>query len=251
MVDVRRPVRDDEYPTDGYGLERVYFSPGPQIMDGATALKYARTRHSDSDFGRMTRQQQVLFAIRDRTLRVSMIPRLPALVDQASRTVSTNINPGDMLSLAKLAAEIEQSAMGSLVIDHTLATPFQGIGGASLLLPKKDEIRRAIQRAVADPRLTKEASRVEIAGIRGGLGRQVSDRLTADGLQSVRTSTILGTEPETTRVVVFSHKPRSEQLVLRALGLAPQAIETSDDEATVDIRVILGRDAQLAARSSE
>lgn len=253
LIDVPRPLRDNEYPTDNYGVERVYFSPGPQIMEGATALKYARTRHADSDFGRMARQQQILLAIRDRALRLNMIPRLPGLVDQAARTASTNFTPGEMLSLAKLATEIEGTALGSLVIDQKLATPFQGDEGASLLLPRKDEIRRAIQRAIADPRLAREAGRVEVAGIgaRAALAQKTAERLTAEGFQAVQRSTVLGAEPDTTRVIVYAQKPRSEQIVLQTLGLSTQSVETSDEDSAVDIRVILGRDAQLAPRSIE
>lgn len=251
LIDVPRPLRDNEYPTDTYGIERIYFGPGPQVMDGATALKYARTRHFDSDFGRMARQQQVLFAIRDRTLRLNMIPRLPGLVDQATRTVTTNFTPGEMLSLAKLATEIESAAMGSLVIDHKLATSFQGNEGASLLLPRKDEIRRAIQRATADPRLAREAGRIELAAVRGSASQQAASLLTAEGIQITRNSTIVGAEPDTTRVIVYTPKPRSEQVVLRALGLPPQAVETSDEESAVDIRIILGRDAQPTPRTAE
>lgn len=251
LVDVPRPLRDDEYPTDTYGIERIYFNPGPQVMDGATALKYARTRHSDSDFGRMARQQQILFAVRDRALRLNMIPRLPGLVDQAARTVNTNFSPGELLSLAKLATEIESAAMGSLVIDHKLATSFQGIEGASLLLPRKDEIRRAIQRAAADPRLVREAGRIELAAVRGAASQQAASLLTAEGIQIARNSTIVGSEPDATRVIVYTPKPRSEEVVLRALGLPPKAVETSDEESAVDIRIILGRDAQLTPRTAE
>jgi len=37
--------------------------PGTQQMDGSTALMYARTRHADSDFERIKRQQLVLLGI--------------------------------------------------------------------------------------------------------------------------------------------------------------------------------------------
>ena len=60
VVDVERPLKDNEYPTDDYGVERVYIPPGLQFMDGRLALKYARSRHTDNDFGRMRRQQRVL-----------------------------------------------------------------------------------------------------------------------------------------------------------------------------------------------
>ncbi|NTU83949.1 MAG: LCP family protein [Chloroflexales bacterium] len=62
-IDVPAYILDEEYPTEDFGVMRVEFQPGPQRMDGATALIYARTRHQDSDFGRAERQQQVVRAI--------------------------------------------------------------------------------------------------------------------------------------------------------------------------------------------
>jgi LCP family protein required for cell wall assembly len=62
-VNVPAYILDEEYPTEDFGIMRVEFQPGPQRMDGATALIYARTRHADSDFGRAERQQQVVRAI--------------------------------------------------------------------------------------------------------------------------------------------------------------------------------------------
>src|SRR5438445_541735 len=48
VVDVERPIKDDEYPTEDYGYQRLYVTPGPQWMDGPTALKYARSRHDST-----------------------------------------------------------------------------------------------------------------------------------------------------------------------------------------------------------
>lgn len=59
-VDVEQPLLDATYPTEDYGVERIYIPAGLQVMDGATALRYARSRHASSDFDRSRRQQQVL-----------------------------------------------------------------------------------------------------------------------------------------------------------------------------------------------
>src|SRR5262245_24443271 len=37
---------DAEYPTMDYGYRVAHFLPGPQHMDGATALVYSRIRHA-------------------------------------------------------------------------------------------------------------------------------------------------------------------------------------------------------------
>ncbi|TME31504.1 MAG: hypothetical protein E6I66_07410, partial [Chloroflexi bacterium] len=44
VIDVKRPVRDESYPTPDYGIERLDITAGPQLMDGQTALRFARSR---------------------------------------------------------------------------------------------------------------------------------------------------------------------------------------------------------------
>jgi len=244
-IDVPRPVKDDEYPTEDYGLERVYFAPGPQVMDGASALKYARTRHADSDFSRMARQQQVMLAMRDRALRLNMLPRIPSLLDQGVRAVQTNLTPTELLSLAKLANEVDSSALGTLVVDGQLITPYRGLGGANLLLPKRDEIRRAIQRAFTDPRLVREGGRVEVVSnpARAQVAQQVADRLASEGLQVTRRAS--ATETESTGVATFADKPRTLAVTLQTLGLGGDNVRDGEGDGAADIRVVLGPDFRL------
>jgi len=151
IVDVPRPLADDAYPTDNYGTQRIYFGPGPQLMDGATALKYARTRHADSDFGRMARQQQVLRAVADRALKQNLIARLPALVDQGSRAVQTDFAVTDMLSLGKLATQMDLASLKTLEVQYPLVRDYRGYDGAALLLPDRNAIRAAIIQAMEPP----------------------------------------------------------------------------------------------------
>jgi polyisoprenyl-teichoic acid--peptidoglycan teichoic acid transferase len=247
VVDVPRPLKDDEYPTEDYGIERIFFLPGPQIMDGATALKYARTRHADTDFGRMARQQQVILGVRDRALRLNMVLRLPSLLDQGLQTVRTNFTPTEIVSLGKLATQIDTSSVGSLVIDNQLVTPYTGAGGAALLMPKRDEIRRAIQRALADPRLLREGARVEVAAstARGQVAGQLADRLAAEGLTVTRTLLGVSDEPATTRVITYSDKPRTITVVLDTLRLEDAISDTPTADSTADVRIVLGRDFQF------
>ena len=54
-IDVPRDIVDKEYPTEDFGIEELFIPKGLQHMDGDVALKYARTRHADSDYGRAER----------------------------------------------------------------------------------------------------------------------------------------------------------------------------------------------------
>ncbi|MEY3989335.1 MAG: hypothetical protein RI985_416 [Chloroflexota bacterium] len=62
-VSVPKALNDAKFPTMEYGIKEVSFAPGPNTMDGYTALTYSRIRHPDNDFERMTRQQAVLKGI--------------------------------------------------------------------------------------------------------------------------------------------------------------------------------------------
>ena len=76
-VDVPHEIIDYEYPTPDYGIEMLQIPAGRVHMDGELALKYVRTRHGDSDFGRLQRQQQVMLAIRDKAVSIGSINRVP------------------------------------------------------------------------------------------------------------------------------------------------------------------------------
>ncbi|PLS82820.1 MAG: LytR family transcriptional regulator, partial [Chloroflexi bacterium] len=105
-VDVPRAILDAEYPTEDYGYMRLYIPAGLQRMDGTTALRYARTRHADNDFGRAQRQQQVLQAVLDEIKRqgiVSQISTATKLLDVASQYVRTNLRIDDASTLTGLA----------------------------------------------------------------------------------------------------------------------------------------------------
>src|SRR5207253_9452475 len=126
VIDVDWPVKDDEYPTPDYGYQRIYFGPGPQLMDGASALMYARSRHGMSDFARAGRQQKVLVSLRNRALQLNMLTRAPDSVGIAQKSLSTDLSPLQMLSLAKLISQIDRNNITSLVIDTNYGTQFNG-----------------------------------------------------------------------------------------------------------------------------
>jgi LCP family protein required for cell wall assembly len=106
MVDVPYPIRDDEYPAEGFNYQRIYFPAGWQHLDGEEALIYARTRHQDGDSMRSARQQQVLMAIRDQAVSLDLVTQLPTLIRQFGDSVRTDITISDAVKLAQLGLEI-------------------------------------------------------------------------------------------------------------------------------------------------
>ncbi len=103
IVDVPKELYDPEFPTMDYGYTVAHFMPGPQHMDGATALMYSRIRHPDSDFARMRRQQQVLGGVlasmRDQNV-VEVAEKIELVTTALRDYVRTDIPEDRILGLA-------------------------------------------------------------------------------------------------------------------------------------------------------
>jgi LCP family protein required for cell wall assembly len=101
------PVYDDHYPkVDGSGYTTVSFQTGCQKLGGQRALAYARSRHQDSDYGRMGRQQAVLLALRKELDPIDVLERAPKLLSIAKDHLWTTIKRSDLPGLAELAAKV-------------------------------------------------------------------------------------------------------------------------------------------------
>jgi anionic cell wall polymer biosynthesis LytR-Cps2A-Psr (LCP) family protein len=82
--------------------ETLNFEAGQQHIDGDTALKYARSRHSlddGGDFNRAKRQQKVLDAIKDKVLNLGVIAKIFPLMDELENYIETDILQEDLQRL--------------------------------------------------------------------------------------------------------------------------------------------------------
>ncbi len=143
-VDVPYTINDPQYPDMNYGYDPFYITAGHHHLDGETALKYARTRHSSNDFRRAERQQQVLFAIRDRVLQLDMLPQLilnaPAMWAEIQSGVQTGLTLDQILRLVWYAKDIPAENIRAGVIDERYTSFYTTPSGSSVLIPN----RRAI-----------------------------------------------------------------------------------------------------------
>jgi polyisoprenyl-teichoic acid--peptidoglycan teichoic acid transferase len=146
-INLPEPIHDGNYPMrDGSGRTiAIDFPSGWVHMDGSAALIYARTRHDSSDFKRMRRQQQVLFAVRDKLLKPETVPQLPALAQILFNAVDTDLSLQDIALLGCLGPQVDQSAIQSSVIDGRLVQPSTLQDGAQILLPNMDAIQPILQ----------------------------------------------------------------------------------------------------------
>jgi LCP family protein required for cell wall assembly len=114
IIDVPAPIKDDQYPTEDFGITREYFSTGLQKMDGETALRYSRTRHNDNDIARSDRQQQMLIALREQAMSLGLITKAEELISQMGDMVKTDFNFNQLLALANLGRKVDPNAIAKV-----------------------------------------------------------------------------------------------------------------------------------------
>jgi LCP family protein required for cell wall assembly len=106
-IDVPKALYDKNYPLeDGSGHMVLAISAGRHHFNGRMALAYARSRHQDSDYGRMARQQQVLVALRRQLRPCRLVPKIPALLGAAKKAFWTNIPVKELPGLLALAERV-------------------------------------------------------------------------------------------------------------------------------------------------
>lgn len=151
-INIPQTINDPKYPDENYGYDPFYIEAGLRHLDGDMALKYARTRAtSGADFDRARRQQQVLFAIREKALAIDVVPKIPELWATMADTVQTDLQLVDILELAKLADEITGEDIRSEVIDHKMTVDYRTNTGAQVLLPVREKIRPVVDVMFSSP----------------------------------------------------------------------------------------------------
>lgn len=125
-ITVQHTFTDNNYPRGecppDCAVETVHFDAGPQHMDGARALIFARSRESSdpvegSNFARNKRQQLVLTAVKQRVLSAGGLRNLPDLVNALGDHVIFNIPLDSALSMYDLIKDVDPASIVHLSVD--------------------------------------------------------------------------------------------------------------------------------------
>jgi LCP family protein required for cell wall assembly len=246
-IDVDRSLLDNEYPNERVvnGLTRIFYPPGPQHMNGLQALRYARSRHADSDFGRNLRQQKVLQAAREQVLQAGIIPKLPAMFSVLNQSIWTSVPWIDMLALANLGRRVDTSKITTRQIDGALIDDVNGDG--SVLVPNRSRIRPVVQELFYDPVLKRDAARVEVLNgtARDGLATTTRSGLIERGFDVVRADSAPRANYPSSLIVDNSGgaKRATVDRLRTELKLPAAAVQTTRlAGSTADVTIIIGAD---------
>jgi LCP family protein required for cell wall assembly len=241
-VDVDRAILDNEYPNEAYGISRLFIAAGPQRMNGHTALRYARSRHADSDFGRIRRQQKVLQAAREEALQVGIVTKLPSMVGILNSSVVTDIPFGDLWALASLGRQIPSGGITSRYVDDSMIIDANGDG--SVLVPDRDKIRRVVQELFYDPVVKKEAARVEVLNGTGRDGLATGLRTALQGQSFNVVSADSADRPDYRETLVVDHRGKkgTAAKLAQLLGVPARNVRTDSAGGVADVTVVIGAD---------
>jgi polyisoprenyl-teichoic acid--peptidoglycan teichoic acid transferase len=249
-IDVKKPIKDDAYPTNDYGYTRIYIPAGVQHMDGTTALQYARSRHSEDDLGRNQRQQAVIMAVRDQGLKLNLLPKLGEILGEINGMFRTDLSLTQVGSLAQLTQKIGTSEIYSRTIDWTMVSDFKTSTGEDALMPNWTVINPLVNSMFNDVKLAREGATVAVVNgtNTSGLAGKVADSLKLKGFnvvsveQAPDAGEYLNTEIQTYNdAKTYTVEKLKTIFNVSAANVTP----ATDARQGVDIVVVLGNDAAL------
>ncbi len=238
------PDENGEYPIKA-------LEPGVHHMDGDTALWYARSRQTSSVFARERRQQQVLQAIWRRARSLDLLPRIPELWEQARGLIVTDVEFGDVLTLAEVAFRLDEQNVRFRNIGYQHVIPWTTPKGGSVFLPNWEEIGPVVSEAlgpVPEGRLWRTLQTVEVWN---GTPSADWDQLAADRLFRQGFVAVIGQPdrrdyPQTQLIDFTSTAKGSAASYLQWMFNVPagNVLSAPDPNMPVQYRLIVGADYQ-------
>ncbi len=105
---------------DPYQNLHIDLHPGFQRLNGNQAMQYVRYRSDEAaDIGRIQRQQKFIRALADEVFHPRTLVRLPALINQLSAVVKTDLTPGEIIKLVSPTKEAYDRGLRTAVIPGT------------------------------------------------------------------------------------------------------------------------------------
>lgn len=99
--------------------ETLHFSVGTTQMDGATALKFARSRHSTTDggdFARAARQRLVIESIKNKVISIGFLPKIVPTIETLANHLKFDFDLALIEKLIARADEFSQYQITSLAL---------------------------------------------------------------------------------------------------------------------------------------
>jgi len=253
-VYVEKAINDPFYPA----ADMIHYAPfqisaGQHHLDGATALKYARSRETTSDFDRSRRQMQVMLAVKEKVTTAGLLAspsKIADLINILGDHIRTNMQPSEIRALFDISKSLDTTNIINKVLDTSPGGPLvqnQDSRGY-YIYPRKgidnfsDLQKIAKDLFVSNPEAV-TAAKIEVsngAG-RGGLASSVAHYLESYGFSVTKIDTASSVSAKT---IVYDYSGGKYSSLAEQIGslLKVQSLKSEITRQGVDIQVLVGQD---------
>jgi len=117
--------------------ETISYQKGPVTLDGTAALKFVRSRHGDSDFGRSARQFAVLAGIEKKLISLKSLNKLDSTIDTFTNMVRTDLTLGKIKTLIEVFGDASEYTGKEIhLTTENVLNEGKSSDGAYILYPK-------------------------------------------------------------------------------------------------------------------
>ncbi|MEK7170685.1 MAG: LCP family protein [Patescibacteria group bacterium] len=251
QIYVDKAISDPKYPNrSNTGYDPFSIKAGLQKLNGETALKYARSRQTTSDFDRSRRQQQVISAIREKAFQLNFLAnpkKVTDMITAVGRSFKTDLQSNEIVSLVIMVQAFDGSKTTSAVLDNGPNGPLissVNSAGQYVLIPKLGEtdwtdVQDFAQTALPEPYLVKEAAKIKIVNASGKAtnGELLKKKLTSLGYTVSSLESATSGQVKST-ISYSTDQPYTLALLKKRLKLTPT--RTKEGPTGFDIVITLG-----------
>jgi LCP family protein required for cell wall assembly len=185
-VNVAKAIYDPYFPAD----DMLHYAPfklkaGLQHLDGKTALKYARSRETSSDFDRSARQQNLLRAVKDKMTAANLLSdpkRILDILNALGDSVKTDFTPSEIKTLAEIVSGIKTADIKTKVLDTSADGPLKDMSdGSYYITPRAGNFKELQKIAQEIFELPEAKAKIELlngtktAGLTSKIKLQIED----------------------------------------------------------------------------
>ncbi|MGB7538246.1 MAG: LCP family protein, partial [Anaerolineales bacterium] len=246
---------------------------GMNHLTGSEALAFARARSTEGgDFDRAARTQQVILAIRDKILSLNMVKTLlleaPALYEQISSGIKTNLTLEQILQLAYTVKDIQRQDIHQGVINEDYLLSIDTFNEEAVLVPDLAKVRElrnqlftsggvlgyATPPADLGELALRENAKIEIVNGSGkdGMAGSTKDFLVRNGFSEANITTKSATadeifsNPQYTVITDYTGRPYTVGLLLELMGFGTANFRTNIRlDSPVDVQIFLKADWEI------
>lgn len=270
-IDIPESITDPAFPGPAYTTETFSIQKGQQLLNGQTALQYARSRSTTSDFDRSARQQLLLEALGKHVREIGLLTKpnkLLALFKIVNKNIETTLSIRELLTLAKIGKGFHSPRILSMHLSDRnglygeilepggflYAPPRDQFDGAAVLLPlsipefpvtwKQLKVLTRIFLHERSLHLANLPISLLNAGAPPGSARLLADELLRYGFSINNVSNAPFPKQEQSFILEGKNK-EMEQSLSALLNLPVRPTPIAPTKETAGLSIVLGKDYQF------